>query len=131
MFSKQFKTCNKLKFSSSHKGTCQVISATKLKLTFDEANSSRTITGETTERPFMTPYSARKIKTVTHSLYLGCQMAEDRGLAVRGTDSIPAISPKLIKTSQLTFTSDSQVLADLNANLLVTFTPASTLKSEG
>jgi hypothetical protein len=44
-------------------------------------------------------------------------MANDEGLAVQGTDSISTFQQQLIPSSDVVFSSDSKVLADLHANL--------------
>lgn len=96
---------------------CQIISGSKFQVTFTQANSSRKLTGQTSGLPFLTPYSTRKIKSVTFSYYNGCKMANDEGLAVQGTDSISTFQQQLIPSSDIVFSSDSKVLADLHANL--------------
>jgi len=76
--------------SSSHQAECSIVSASKLLVKFTASNASKKLTGETTGKPFKTPYSARKIKTVSFEYYTGCKL--DIGPAVQGSDSLASFS---------------------------------------
>ena len=52
------------------------------------------ITGQTTDRPFLTPYSSREYKSVKVTFYGGCDLAKP---LVDGSSSISAFQAQVIQ----------------------------------
>lgn len=103
-------------------------SAFQFKVTFTADNNSGKIFGQTTEKPFMTPYSSTKA-TVTFSYYFGCNTAKPPG--VKGSKTMSNVIEKMLDSSTLTFTSESEIVADTNASLIIKFKPAPSFHEQG
>ena len=121
--------CNRfIQWESFNEAKCEITSPFQFKVTFTADNNSGKIFGQTTEKPFMTPYSSIRA-TVTFSYYFGCNTEEPPG--VKGTKTMSSVIEKMLDSSTLTFTSLSEIVADTNASLIIKFKPNPVFQHQG